>query len=188
MTIPPGLSRRFCARAQRSLADATAWCVGSWHIRSVLQHSDDPDWWAYAARMASPGPAPVPLVPPRLDVAARENQVLRELVTIYHHLTGLALQSADLQTVAVLLAERMASLVGVVSPTLDVIAAAGPGQTPAEAAVDLQRLVSGRRLGRVLGTIAQTRRALRLPGADDSQSIMAAPILVGDDILAYQDG
>jgi sugar diacid utilization regulator len=135
--------------------------------------------------MASPGPAPVPVVPPRLDVAARENQVLRELVTIYHHLTGLALQSADLQTVAALLGERMSSLVGVVSPTLDVIAAAGPGRTAAEAGVELQRLVSGRRLGRVLGTIAQTRRALRLPGADDSESIMAAPVLVGDDILAY---
>jgi sugar diacid utilization regulator len=124
-------------------------------------------------------------VPARVDVAARENQVLRELVTIYHHLTGLALQSADLQTVAGLLADRIASLVGVVSPTLDVLAAAGPGTTPAGAAAALQQLVSVRRLGQVLGSLAQTRRALRLPGPDGSPSLVAAPVLVGDDILAY---
>ncbi|TMC13270.1 MAG: hypothetical protein E6J41_00985 [Chloroflexi bacterium] len=124
-------------------------------------------------------------VPARVDVAARENQVLRELVTIYHHLTGLALQSADLQTVAALLADRIASLVGVVSPTLDVLAAAGPGRTPAEAAAGLQQLVASRRLGPVLGSLAQTRRALRLPGPDDGPSLVAAPVLVGDDILAY---
>jgi sugar diacid utilization regulator len=121
----------------------------------------------------------------RVDQAARDNQVLRELVTIYHHLTGLALQSADLQTVAGLLAERILSQVGVVSPTLDVLAAAGPGQTPSEAAAALQRHISGRSLGRLLGTLAQTRRALRLPGADASPPLVAAPILVGDDILAY---
>jgi sugar diacid utilization regulator len=124
-------------------------------------------------------------VPARVDVAARENQVLRELVTIYHHLTGLALQSADLQTVAGLLADRIASLVGVVSPTLDVLAAAGPGRTPAEAAAGLQQLVSARHLGQVLASLAQTRRALRLPGPDDSPSLVAAPVLVGEDILAY---
>jgi sugar diacid utilization regulator len=124
-------------------------------------------------------------VPARVDVAARENQVLRELVTIYHHLTGLALQSADLQTVAGLLADRIASLVGVVSPTLDVLAAAGPGRTSAEAAAGLQQLVSDRRLGPVLGSLAQTRRALRLPGPDESPSLVAAPVLVGEDILAY---
>ncbi len=124
-------------------------------------------------------------VPARADAAARENQVLRELVTIYHHLTGLALQSADLQTVAGLLGERMGAQVGVVSPTLDVLAAACPGQTPAEAAAGLQQLISGQRLGRVLGGVAQTRRALRLPVADGSPSMVAAPIVVGEDILAY---
>jgi sugar diacid utilization regulator len=121
----------------------------------------------------------------RVEPAARENHVLRELVTIYHHLTGLALQSADLQTVAGLLGDRIASQVGVVSPTLDVLAAAGPAQTPAEAAAALQGLVSGRRLGPLLGTVAQTRRALRLPGTDASPSIVVAPILVGEDVLAY---
>src|SRR2546423_14034222 len=72
----------------------------------------------------------VELVAVRTDPAVRENQVLRELVAIYHHLTGLALQSADLQAVAGLLAERVGEQVGVVGPTLDVLAAAGPEQTP----------------------------------------------------------
>jgi hypothetical protein len=121
----------------------------------------------------------------RGDQSARENHVLRELVTLYHHLTGLALQSADLQTVAGLLAERMACRVGLVSPTLDVVAAAAPGQSPAEAAASLQEHLSRRRLGRVLGAVARTRRALRVPGEDDSPSIVAAPVLVGDEILAY---
>jgi hypothetical protein len=120
----------------------------------------------------------------RSDASARENLVLRELVTIYHHLTGLALQSADLRTVAGLLADRTGSRVGVVSPTLDVLAAAAPGQAPGEAAAGLQEHLSRRRLGRVLGAVARTRRAVRVPGVD-SPSIVAAPVLVGDDILAY---
>jgi sugar diacid utilization regulator len=120
----------------------------------------------------------------RADPAARENQVLRELVAIYHHLTGLALQSADLQAVAELLAARVGAQVGVMSPTLDVLAASGPGRTPAEAAASLQAVVAGRRLGPVLGTVAQTRRAIRLPGTEASPPIVIAPILVGEEVLA----
>jgi sugar diacid utilization regulator len=177
MTIPQELALGFCARPQLTARVPVRGTVGLGHKRAVLRHSDWPGSEAYAPHMAT--------VPARVDVAARENQVLRELVTIYHHLTGLALQSADLQTVAALLADRIASLVGVVSPTLDVLAAAGPGRTPAEAAAGLQQLVASRRLGPVLGSLAQTRRALRLPGPDDGPSLVAAPVLVGDDILAY---
>jgi hypothetical protein len=177
MTNPQELGLGFCARTQRPDCVPSRGTFGVSHNRAVLWHSDDAGVEAYAPNMAT--------VPARVDVAARENQVLRELVTIYHHLTGLALQSADLQTVAGLLAERIDSLVGVVSPTLDVLAAAGPERTPAEAAAGLQQLVSARRLGRVLSSLAKTRRALRLPGPDGSPSLVAAPVLVGDDILAY---
>src|SRR5207237_3461345 len=62
-------------------------------------------------------------VQPGLDGVSRENRALRELVTIYHHLTGLALQSAEVQAVVELLAERMACQVAVVSPTLELLAA-----------------------------------------------------------------
>jgi hypothetical protein len=57
--------------------------------------------------------------------------VLRELVTVYRQLSGLALQDADLASVAQLLADRTAATVAVVSPVMDVIAAAtpaGPGR------------------------------------------------------------
>src|SRR5215831_9973086 len=177
MTIPHELGLGFCARTQLPICVPPRGTFGISYNRAVLWHSDGGPVEAYAPHMAT--------VPARVDVAARENQVLRELVTIYHHLTGLALQSADLQTVAGLLADRIDSLVGVVSPTLDVLAAAGPERTPAEAAAGLQQLVSARRLGKVLGSLAKTRRALRLPGPDGSPSLVAAPVLVGDDIPAY---
>src|SRR2546429_9787671 len=100
--------------------------------------------------------------PLELDGISRENSVLRELVKIYHHLTGLALQSADLQTVIELLAERMSCRVAVVSPTLDVLAAAAPG-APREAIDRIRESLARNRLARVLRAVTQTRRALRLP-------------------------
>src|SRR2546430_3877614 len=101
--------------------------------------------------------------------AGRENRVLRELVTIYHHLTGLALQNADLATVIDLLAKRTGAAVAAVSPTLEVLAAAGP-------AGDAGRERPTRpRLGRVLATAAQTPPALRLPAAEGRPSPAVAP-------------
>jgi sugar diacid utilization regulator len=120
----------------------------------------------------------------RADSTSRENQMLRELVTIYHHLTGLALQSADLETVAGLLAERTADLVAIVSPTLDVLAAGAAGQSPEEAAGRARDFIASRRLGRVVSVVARTRRPLRLPAAEGSPPVVVAPILVGDEILA----
>ena len=105
---------------------------------------------------------------------------LRELVAIYHHLTGLALQSADVQTVASLLAERTVSDVAVMSPTLEVLATAGSASDE-----QTRERIAGHRLGRVLGTVAQTRRALRLPGTDETPSVVVAPVVVGNEILAY---
>ncbi len=120
----------------------------------------------------------------RADSTSRENQMLRELVTIYHHLTGLALQSADLETVAGLLAERAADLVAIVSPTLDVLAAGAAGESPQEAAGRARDFIASRRLGRVVSVVARTRRPLRLPAAEGSPPVVVAPILVGDEILA----
>ncbi|HZU15863.1 MAG TPA: helix-turn-helix domain-containing protein [Candidatus Dormibacteraeota bacterium] len=127
---------------------------------------------------------PLESVPVRAEGVGRENQVLRELVAIYHHLTGLALQSAELETVAKLLAERTAELVAIVSPTLDVLAAGAAGRGPAEAAERAREFISGRRLGRVVSVVARTRRPLRLPAAEGAPPVVVAPILVGDDILA----
>src|SRR2546422_4971124 len=99
-----------------------------------------------AAREPSAGPRRSA----ELDGISRENHMLRELVTIYHHLTGLALQSADLQTVIELLAARMRCRVAVVNPTLDVVAAAAPDGAPKEATDRIRESLARNRLPRVL--------------------------------------
>ncbi|MGH3327911.1 MAG: PucR family transcriptional regulator [Streptomycetales bacterium] len=115
----------------------------------------------------------------------RENVVLRELVTVYHHLSGLALQHADVGTVAQLLADRLAATVAVVSPTMEVLAAAVPDGSPERAVERIREYVVHPRLGQVLSTTGQARRVLRLPDVGDAGAIVVAPILVGDDVPAY---
>jgi sugar diacid utilization regulator len=115
----------------------------------------------------------------------RENALLRELVTVYQHLTGLTLQDADVSTVLQLLARRTAATVAVVSRGLEVMAAAGPDLPDEQVASNVRDYVSARRLGSVLASTAQTRRSLRLPETGDSAGVIVAPILVGDDVPAY---
>jgi sugar diacid utilization regulator len=115
----------------------------------------------------------------------RENALLRELVTVYQHLTGLTLQDADVSTVLQLLASRTAATVAVVSRGLEVLAAAAPDRPDGEVAATVRDYVAARRLGTVLNSTAQTRRSLRLPDTADSAGVIVAPILVGDDVPAY---
>ncbi len=115
----------------------------------------------------------------------RENALLRELVTVYQHLTGLTLQDADVSTVLQLLASRTAATVAVVSRGLEVLAAAAPDRPDDEVASTVRDYVAARRLGTVLNSTAQTRRSLRLPDTADSAGVIVAPILVGDDVPAY---
>jgi sugar diacid utilization regulator len=115
----------------------------------------------------------------------RENALLRELVTVYQHLTGLTLQDADVSTVLQLLARRTAATVAVVSRGLEIMAAAGPDLPDEQVASNIRDYVAARRLGTVLGSTAQTRRSLRLPETGDSAGVIVAPILVGDDVPAY---
>ncbi len=115
----------------------------------------------------------------------RENALLRELVTVYQHLTGLTLQDADVSTVLQLLASRTAATVAVVSRGLEVLAAAGPDLPDDEVAATVRDYVAARRLGTVLNSTAQTRRSLRLPDTAGSAGVVVAPILVGDDVPAY---
>ncbi|MQA93968.1 MAG: hypothetical protein GEV11_04735 [Streptosporangiales bacterium] len=56
----------------------------------------------------------------------RENRALRDLVALYRHLSGLALQNADIATVTRLIAERTGATAAVVGPRMDVLAAAFP--------------------------------------------------------------
>src|SRR5262245_53666087 len=104
--------------------------------RFVLGHKDRARLRPYAALVTDKLPAAgrtTPAGPPR-DLG-RENMVLRELVTVYRQLSGLALQDADLASVTQLLADRTAATVAVVSPVMDVMAAAAPGAAPEKAAV-----------------------------------------------------
>jgi PucR family transcriptional regulator, purine catabolism regulatory protein len=114
-----------------------------------------------------------------------ENRVLRELVTVYRHLSGLALQDADLAGVTQLLAERTAATVAVVSPVMDVMAAAAPGAPPEKAADAVREHVVHPRLGQVLRASRQGHRALRLPSVGGMPAIIVAPILVGDEVPAH---
>jgi len=117
--------------------------------------------------------------------AAREVLALRNLVAVYRHLSGLAVQNADLAAVTRLISERTDATVAVVSPTMDILTAAAPGQTGERAAQDLRDVVVHPRLGEVLAAASRARRALRLPGAGTAASVIVAPVLVGDDVPAH---
>lgn len=117
----------------------------------------------------------------------RENAVLRELVTVYRHLSGLAAQGVDLDSVTRLLAERTSASVAVVTPTMAVLAASSAAASAEDAGEYIRRCVAHPRLAHVLSTTGQARRAVRLPnvgGAQDVPVIMA-PIVVGDEVPAY---
>ena len=115
----------------------------------------------------------------------RENAVLRELVTVYRHLSGLALQDADLARVVQLIAERAQATVAVVSQLMDVQTAASPGLPPEKAAALVQEQVVHPRLGQVLRASRLSQRALRLPSVGGVPAIIVAPILVGDEVPSY---
>ena len=92
-----------------------------------------------------------------------ENALLRELVTVYQHLTGLTLQDADVSTVARLLAERTMATVAVVSRSLEVLAAVSADPGGNDVADYVRAYLASPRLAAVLHSTAQTRRSLRLP-------------------------
>ena len=119
------------------------------------------------------------------DGIGRENALLRRLVTLYRHLSGLALQDSDVGTVARLLAERIGMTVAVVGHTLDVLAVAGHETAPEADERQVREGLATARLGRALSATRQTRRALRLPLTGDATSAIVAPILVGDEVVAY---
>jgi sugar diacid utilization regulator len=125
--------------------------------------------------------------PPREPArdAERENSVLRELVTVYRHLSGLAMQDADLAGVVQLISERASATVAVVNQLMDVLTAASPGLPPEKAADLVRDHVVHPRLGQVLRASRLSQRALRLPNVGGVPAIIVAPVLVGDDVPSY---
>jgi PucR family transcriptional regulator, purine catabolism regulatory protein len=118
----------------------------------------------------------------RLD---RENAALRELVTVYRYLSGLALQDADLAGVVQLISDRMTATVAVVTQLMDVLTASAPGMTAEKAAAAVREHVVHPRLGQVLRASRLSQRALRLPNVGGTPAIIVAPILVGDEVPSY---
>ena len=112
--------------------------------------------------------APQPSVVLDHRAVQHENALLRELVTVYQHLTGLTLQDADVSTVARLLAERTAATVAVVSRALEVLAAASADAGGDDVAEYVRAYLASPRLAAVLHSTAQTRRSLRLPDVGDA--------------------
>src|SRR6202451_1910539 len=118
----------------------------------------------------------------RLD---RENAALRELVTVYRYLSGLALQDADLAGVVGLISDRMPAPVAWVTQLMDVLTAAAPGMSADKAAAAVREHVVHPRLGQVLRASRRTQRPLRLPNVGGTPAIIVAPILVGDEVPSY---
>jgi sugar diacid utilization regulator len=115
----------------------------------------------------------------------RENAALRELVTVYRYLSGLALQDADLAGVVRLISDRTAATVAVITQLMDVLTAAAPGVSAEKAAADVREHMVHPRLGQVLRASRLSQRALRLPKTGGMPAIIVAPVMVGDEVPSY---
>ena len=157
-----------------------------------FHHNDALAARAYDPAMAVPNWSPVladdrsrPAAPAPARNLDRENAVLRELVTVYRYLSGLALQDADLAGVVRLISDRTAATVAVLTQLMDVLTAAAPGVTAEKAAADVREHMVHPRLGQVLRASRLSQRALRLPKVGGMPAIIVAPVLVGDEVPSY---
>ena len=141
-----------------------------------------PDW---SPVLSPAGPAQAPEADDGTARLDRENAALRELVTVYRYLSGLALQDADLAGVVQLISDRMTATVAVVTQLMDVLTAAAPGVSADKAAAAVREHVVHPRLGQVLRASRLSQRALRLPNVGGTPAIIVAPILVGDEVPSY---
>src|SRR5580704_18155316 len=115
----------------------------------------------------------------------RENAALRELVTVYRYLSGLALQDADLAGVVRLISDRTSATVAVLTQLMDVLTAAAPGVSTEKATADVREHLIHPRLGQVLRASRLSQRALRLPKVGGMPAIIVAPVMVGDEVPSY---
>src|SRR6201985_1547923 len=146
---------------------------------------------AYDSDMAVPNWSPV-LPGDRPDHAEaparhldRENAALRELVTVYRYLSGLALQDADLAGVVRLISDRTSATVAVLTQLMDVLTAAAPGVSAEKATADVREHLIHPRLGQVLRASRLSQRALRLPKVGGMPAVIVAPVMVGDEVPSY---
>lgn len=114
-----------------------------------------------------------------------ENAVLREMVTIYSQLSGLASQDTDLASVLKLVVDRIGVSAAVVDADLQVVAEAAPDGT--RGVLDGVQAHGGRTaLSRLVAAAARTRRPLTSPAnSPTAMSIVVAPIALGNELAAY---
>src|SRR6185436_8479164 len=109
----------------------------------------------------------------------RENAALRELVTVYRYLSGLALQDADLAGVVRLISDRTSATVAVLTQLMDVLTAAAPGVSAEKATADVREHLIHPRLGQVLRASRLSQRALRLPKVGGMPAVIVAAVICG---------
>jgi sugar diacid utilization regulator len=114
----------------------------------------------------------------------RENENLRRVVAISNHLSRMAIEGADLEAITRVLATSTGRTVAVLDPLLTAMATAAgrEGDQP-----DAAWLSRDPQLVQVLGSVAESRQALRIPAAADlgRPGCVIAPILFGDEVFAY---
>lgn len=132
-------------------------------------------------RRSRTAPHRPPQEPPR-GRAAEENRALREVVTVYTQLSGLATQDTDVHSVIALIGDRLGVGAVVVDAEQDVLASAGPSL---DAITAVHEEIKGLDLTAVLSASARTKRAMTLPGVDDDVALVVAPILLNDEIPAF---
>jgi hypothetical protein len=142
------------------------------HIRTEIE--------ARRGRAANPGSEPGGN---GSDEIGKENAALRRLVVAYQHLSSLAAQDADLQTVTELIAESVGTAVAVVDQRLVVTAACNTA-VPEETWLCGQPLTHPG-IAQIVEAVSRTRRAVRIPDVAGTGAIIVAPVPVGDEVAAF---
>jgi sugar diacid utilization regulator len=107
------------------------------------------------------------------------------LVTIYHRLSAVALQTAEVGAITELLASQVGVAAFVFTDSLDVIAASVPPGADAEATARSEELRTLPSAVRLLRAVGRTRRAVRSPNPPGGGWIVVAPIVVGTEVAAF---
>lgn len=117
--------------------------------------------------------------------ARDEAALLRRVVAICGHLSALASQDVDLESVARFLSERVGAGVVLLDRGLEVLACAGASD-PGDVLGVVRDHSGASGLHTVLAAAARNRRALTVPVlTGDATSVIVAPVSVGTDVAGY---
>jgi sugar diacid utilization regulator len=133
---------------------------------------------------AASDPAELERLRSSLQALQAQNATLRQLVTIHDRLGGLVLQGADVAAITSLLSDLVGRRVLLLDPLLAPVTISGNGTAgPAAVWSPSEAYVT-----RILGTLADDRRPLRVPpvaALGVAVGCVVTPIVVGDAIIGY---